>query len=223
MLETPYIDTHTHHLNHSDGVISVINYSPEKFNQDEHADYLISLGIHPWHVEKKNADLNLELVKEFASKPNVMAIGEIGLDRAIKTPLSQQELFFTQQIEIAETYKKPIIIHAVRCFPELISIKKRVKASTPWLIHGFRNNLQIAQELLKHNCYISFGEALLFDRKNQDVFVDIPMNRIFLETDESKHTIIEIYEKASSLKKMKLADFKIALLKNYNTVFKKPI
>ncbi|RXQ95735.1 hypothetical protein EO244_07685 [Ancylomarina salipaludis] len=223
MPDTPYINIHTHQMDHTDGVISVLNVFPEKYMTIAHTDKLITVGVHPWHLEKKNADVNLELVKEFASKPNVMAIGEIGLDRAIKTPLNLQETFFTKQIEIAETYKKPIIVHAVRYFPELISIKKRVQASTPWLIHGFRNNMQIAQELLKHNCFISFGEALLFDQKVQNIFIEMPINRLFLETDESKHSIVEIYEKAASLKKMQLAIFKIELLKNYNTVFKKHI
>lgn len=223
MPNTPFIDIHTHQSNQTDGVISVINVFPEQYTPEMYADKLISVGIHPWHVDKKEANLHLEMVKELAAKLNTLAIGEIGLDRAIKTPLGLQETFFTKQIEIAEKLNKPLIIHAVRCFSELISVKKRVQASPPWLIHGFRNNMQIAKELLKHNCFISFGEALLFDQKVQNIFIEMPINRVFLETDESKHSIIEIYQKASVLKNMKLTDLKTELLKNYNTVFKKHV
>lgn len=220
MQETPYIDIHTHHLSKINGIISVINYFPEQFNEEDLSGDFISIGVHPWCIDKDKIDENIEHIKSTASLDLVLAIGEIGLDRCITIPLSVQKEAFTQLIEIAERINKPIIIHCVKCFPELLSLKKKLRANTPWLIHGFRNNRQIAQNLLKQNCFISFGEALLFDCKLQEVFKEIPLNRIFLETDESDHSIIEIYKKAAELRKLKLVDLKNTIFKNYTAVFK---
>ena len=219
MHETPFIDIHTHHSYHKEGVLSIVNYFPEQIKPEDHSDKYISVGLHPWHIDKDSADKNIDLIRTIASLDKVLAIGEIGLDRAVSTPFNIQEEFFEKQIAIAESLKKPIIIHCVKYFPELISIKKKIKASSPWLIHGFRNNIQIAQNLLKQACYISFGEALLFDKKIQDVFVEIPINQIFLETDESEHSISEIYNKAAQLKSIQLAELKQDLFENYKCVF----
>jgi TatD DNase family protein len=197
----------------------MVNYFPEHIKLEDHSDKYISVGLHPWHIDKDSADENIDLIRTIASLNKVLAIGEIGLDRAVSTPFNIQKEFFAKQIAIAKSLKKPIIIHCVRCFPELLSIKKKVKASTPWLIHGFRNNIQIAEDLLQQNCYISFGEALLFDKNIQDVFVEIPINQIFLETDESNYSISEIYNKAAQLKSIQLTKLKKNLFENYKYVF----
>ncbi len=219
MHETPFIDIHTHHSDHTDGVLSIVNYYPEQTILDHVPDQYITVGLHPWKLEQDCADKNLELVKTIAPINKVLAIGEIGLDRTVASPLHIQETYFIKQITIAEKLQKPIIIHCVRCFPELLSIKKKVKASTPWLIHGFRNNIQIANNLLEHGCYLSFGEALLFDKKIQDIFVQMPINRIFLETDESKCSIVDIYNKAVQLKNIQIEELKKSLFENYMLVF----
>ncbi|WP_372642358.1 TatD family hydrolase [Ancylomarina sp.] len=219
MQKPPYIDIHTHHSNRKESVISIVNYFPEQIKLEDLSSKIVSVGLHPWHLNKDCEDENIDLIRTIASINKVLAIGEIGLDRNIAIPLGIQKAYFTKQVAIAEKFNKPIIIHCVRCFPELISIKKKIKASTPWLIHGFRNNIQIAQNLLKQDCYISFGEALLFDKKIQNVFVEIPINQIFLETDESKHSIIDIYNKAAQLKGLQLDDFKMKLFENYKSVF----
>ena len=219
MLEIPFIDIHTHHSSHINGTLSVLNCFPEQIDIENNRERVISVGLHPWHVDKYKVPSIINQIRTIASYENILAIGEIGLDRTIDTALSVQELYFLKQIEIAESLNKPLIIHCVKCFTELLSIKKRIKASTPWLIHGFRNNSQIASNLLKQNCYLSFGEALLFDKKNQDLFIDMPLNRVFLETDESENTISEIYTKAAHLKDLQLDVLKEKLFNNYKTVF----
>jgi TatD DNase family protein len=219
MCETPYIDIHTHHSCNADGILYLLNCFPEQGSVVDHADKTVSVGLHPWHVGKDNASSIIDLIQTSATYENVLAIGEIGLDRTTDTALSVQEMYFLKQIQIAESLNKPIIIHCVRCFPDILSIKKRVKASTPWLIHGFRNSNQIANDLIKQNCYLSFGEALLFDKKNQDIFIEMPLERVFLETDESEISISKIYTKAAHLKGLPLEVLKERLFNNYKTVF----
>lgn len=219
MHETPYIDIHTHHSTYTDGTLSILNCFPEQIGIENNIERVISVGLHPWHVDTNNASSTINLIQTIASHENVLAIGEIGLDRTIDISLDIQEKYFLKQIEIAESLNKPLIIHCVRCYPELLAIKRRVKTSTPWLIHGFRNNIQIARDLLKQNCFISFGEALLFDKKIQDLFVMMPINQVFMETDESTFSIIDIYAKAAQLKGLQLNDFKKILFENYKAVF----
>ncbi len=219
MHETPYIDIHTHHSSHIDGTLSILNCFPEQIKIEENHLRRISIGLHPWHVNRNNAPTLLELVRVNASHETILAIGEIGLDRTIDIPLDIQKAYFLKQIEIAQSFNKPIIIHCVKCFSDLLSIKKSINPSTPWLIHGFRSSSQIASDLLKQNCYLSFGEALLFDKKNQDLFIELPLNQVFLETDESKSSINEIYNKAALLKGLQLEYLKEKLFNNYKAVF----
>lgn len=219
MNETPFIDIHTHHSSHTNGTLSILNCFPEQIKIEDKLERRISIGLHPWHVDNNNVSTIIELIKTSASHENVLAIGEVGLDRTIDIPLDIQKAYFLKQVEIAEGLNKPLIIHCVRCFPDLLSIKKSLKTSTPWLIHGFRSNSQIASDLLKQNCYLSFGEALLFDEKNQDLFIEMPLNQVFLESDESKSSISEIYNKAAHLKSLQLENLKEKLFNNYKAVF----
>ncbi|MRT93556.1 TatD family hydrolase [Ancylomarina sp. 16SWW S1-10-2] len=219
MLETSFINIHTHHSIHIDGTLSILNCFPEQIKIGNNNERGISIGLHPWHVNKDNASSMIDLIKTVASEKNVLAIGEIGLDRTIDMPLDIQEKYFIEQIEIAENLNKPLIIHCVKYFSELLSIKKRVKGSTPWLIHGFRKNRKIASMLLEQNCYLSFGEALLFDKNNQNLFIEMPLDKIFLETDDSENTISEVYNKAAHIKGLQLEVLKAKLFDNYKTVF----
>jgi len=221
MHNIPYIDVHTHHPLQHDGVISVLNCFPDQLMNSECSDRPVSIGSHPWHSGNENTELHLDIVKQWATKDQVLAIGEIGLDRVCPVPLMIQEKCFLQQIELAEKLKKAVVIHCVRSFHELLVIKKKTQTSTPWLIHGFRGKKQIAESLLKENCFLSFGEALLIDKKLQDLFKTIPLNRILLETDESTHSIIEIYQNAAKLREIPIGSLKKSLLENYNAVFKR--
>jgi Tat protein secretion system quality control protein TatD with DNase activity len=90
----------------------------------------------------------------------VVAIGECGLDRNIDLPLDIQTSIFKRHIELAETLQKPLVIHCVRAFSELIALKKNTKSTVPWIIHGFHKKEEVFQQLLKHDFYFSFGAAM---------------------------------------------------------------
>ena len=94
MLETPYIDVHTHHLKTTEGVKSIVNFFPEEVKVENLSNQQISIGIHPWHIEKKEANNKLELVDKLASINRVIAIGEIGLDKLTSTPFDSQKVFY---------------------------------------------------------------------------------------------------------------------------------
>lgn len=214
----PYIDVHTHSFSEQEAVQSIVSIDPNNDSlQSETVNY--SVGLHPWKISSSDVEISLSKLEEFAKNKKVLAIGEIGLDRLTDSPLEIQEELFIKQIQIAEIYNKPIIIHCVKCFSELLAIKKRIEPMVPWIIHGFVKNKQIAEDLITNKCYLSFGYALLQNEKLQEVFKNIPTDHIFLETDDSDLNIKEIYNIASKIKSIELESLKNKIHTNFKTCF----
>lgn len=211
------IDIHTHQFK-SGHFIQVINTFAQDlpFPDDEK---LFSAGIHPWHLGLVDADKCLHSIELAMSQKNLFAVGECGLDRTIDTDFSLQEHYFRKQVKIAEKYSKPLIIHCVRAFPELIRLKKDSKSPVPWIIHGFHGNQQSALQLVRHNFYFSAGEALLTDQLKKDILKLIPADRLFLETDDRETSISEIYLHASQILKIGTDELSEAILKNFKNFF----
>lgn len=218
MSETLYIDIHTHRLNEKSDVCSILSINLEE-QMSRHQTVFHSVGIHPWNIKSIDTSLTLHKLEISASNPAIVAIGEIGLDRITKTPLLIQQKIFQKQLLIAEKNNKPVIIHCVKCYSEIISIRKKSNSKLPWIIHGFIKNKQIATDLIALGCYLSFGKALLSNKKVQSVFQTLPLNKLFLETDNSDLEIEDIYLKASQIRKLEIKDLKKELHTNFKTCF----
>ncbi|WP_228374978.1 TatD family hydrolase [Chryseobacterium oranimense] len=147
---------------------------------------------------------------------NCFAIGECGLDSLVSVDQKIQEEVFLRQIMIANEVKKPIIIHCVRKFYEVISFRK--KSGQPMIIHGFNKKKQIAADLLAHNFYLSFGKAVLYNLSLQDIVRNTPLDRMFLETDNEAFNIEELYSKVSELKGISLEKLNEHILENLDTI-----
>ncbi len=212
----PFINIHTHKISDTD--VSILNVSDIVF-LNPHQQY-VSIGLHPWTINKVGADKTLELIRERSKDKNVVAIGECGLDKLIDVDFHLQEKLFREQISIAEKVQKPIIIHCVKAFDDLIRIKKEMKIAVPLIVHGYNNNIQIANELIKNGFYISLGNALLNMESNASkVISTIPVEHLFLETDDSDFTIKELYESADKHLQMDIELLKQLVYKNYIKIF----
>jgi TatD DNase family protein len=193
----------------------------ESFPENSPTNTWFSAGIHPWYISESlpsenNQKLQLEKIRQLAQYQEVKFIGECGLDRMKGSPLALQEEIFIKQIRIAEEVKKPVIIHCVKCFNELISIKKIVRPKIPMIVHGFNNNLVIAQMLLEKGFYLSLGASILQENSNAaQVLQQIPLEKLFLETDDKTVSIKEIYEKASFILKIPLDKLEDIIFANY--------
>lgn len=206
------LDIHTHRLpEHPQQAIVNIEAGSLSLLQDEH---YYSVGVHPWRIGP-NAKEDWELLAETVSSPRVLAIGEAGLDRLIATDLATQELVFRKQVELAENVKKPLIIHAVRTLNELVQLKKLLKPLSAWVIHGFRGKKEAAQELINHGFYLSFGE-----KYNEEALKAIPIERLFLETDESNVPILALYQNAAQCLDVSVDELKERVQGNIGGVFK---
>ena len=150
---------------------------------------------------------------------NCLAVGECGLDKRIEISMELQQMVFEKQLLLAQKYQKPVVIHCVAAFQELIAIKKKLNISVPMLIHGFSKNVQVAKQLLDNGFYISFGKYLLLNPELEAVFKIVPDNRFFLETDTVEEGIEAVYELAAKYKGISVSEIQEKVNTNFNEVF----
>ncbi|MBL7878820.1 MAG: TatD family hydrolase, partial [Chryseobacterium gambrini] len=173
------------------------------------------IGIHPKDIDVNAVDRQFEWMKNRVSE-NCFAIGECGLDSFVETDQKIQEEVFLRQIRFANVVKKPMIIHCVRKFYEVISFKKY--AEQPMIIHGFNKKERIAEDLLKNNFYLSFGKAVLYNLSLQNTLKITPLDKIFLETDNDDFSLEELYGKVSEIKGISLENLNKQIAENLETI-----
>ncbi|MBS1638068.1 MAG: TatD family hydrolase [Bacteroidetes bacterium] len=213
-----YINIHSHKPVQNAGQVTVLNLSDHFEQVSLHP--LVSIGLHPWYISRENPQKVLSQIREYAIHPHVIAIGECGLDLLIDVPLLEQEFFFRDQILLAESLRKPLIIHCVKAFNELIRIKKEMDVTVPMIIHGFNNNAAIAGQLQQHGFYLSFGKALL--KHHSPAISQItqwPAERLFLETDDADTDISRIFEAAAACRQTSPEALRQQIFKNFKHVF----
>ena len=180
-----------------------------------------SVGLHPKDIDE-NVEQHLERVRDISKKnPLCWAVGECGLDSLVSVPLSVQERVLEAQILWANEIQKPVIIHCVRRFSELLRFSKIAK--TPLIIHGFNKKKTIVEELLKKGFYLSLGKLLLYNENLQQLAKDLPLNRIFLETDVWEGEVSQIYDKLARLRNISIEVLQEQIKKNIKEVFNKEI
>lgn len=203
-----FFDFHHHKKNISHGIYN-LGYG------EALPEFPYSIGIHPQDIELENVENQFDWLNSNITE-NCFAIGECGLDGLISIEQKIQEQVFKKQIEISNEFKKPLIIHCVRKFYEVISFRKM--ASQPMIIHGFNKKQSIADDLLKNKFYLSFGKAVLYNLSLQNVLKTTPLEKIFLETDNEDFNIQELYLKVSELKGISLEKLSVQILENLETI-----
>ncbi len=169
-------DTHTHRPDAPDGVI---NYDPATDSRPLDPSLAYSVGVHPWNAGKATTEV-MDRVAALAADPCVVAIGETGLDSLRGPAQETQREIFLGHIDIALAAGKPLIIHAVRAWPELLRIAAMYPCKPePWIIHGFRGKPGLARQLLAAGFSLSFGR-----RFNPESFELTPPSRRYAESDE---------------------------------------
>lgn len=181
-----------------------------------------SVGLHPWNLDDLSNEEWLSDLIQLTGHPQVLAIGECGLDRSIETPVEQQEPVFIRQIEIAEKSGNPLILHAVRSYSDLLRIKKTRPGTVTWILHGYNGNTETTRQLLAHDFYFSWGPALLKDQEKLNKSLRlIPLDHLFFETDESMVSIESIYIFVASVLQLPVEELIKTIYKNFQSIFKK--
>jgi TatD DNase family protein len=212
-----FLNLHTHKFTNQDTVLELVNQYPQEFDA---TIPFYSIGIHPWYIDEQRLEADLKIIESKLQEPNCLALGECGLDKRIEIPLELQQMVFERQLLLAQHYKKPVVIHCVAAFQEVIAIKKRLKITVPMIIHGFSKNKQVVKELIDNGFYISFGKYLLRNPELEAVFQGIPNDRFFLETDTVEEGIEEVYTLAAKYKKWRIDELQQQIKSNFAVVFK---
>lgn len=203
-----FIDIHTHRFSQNEEVIAVKSIS---LGNDDlpnlQQNQPLAVGLHPWYAKLENLDKQLADLTKITKEDKVWFIGECGLDSLRGEKMSNQLEVLEAQILLAQQLQKPVILHCVKAFDELIALKKKLHITTPMVVHGFNKSHQLGQQLLNLGFQLSFGKAILNPNSAAaKLLTQIP--HFFLETDDSDVEIEEIYTAAANLKKCSIDQLK---------------
>ena len=219
-METPFINIHTHTAKSDDNLIQIVNLN---LNQPCPEQGYYSYGIHPWALDDADFQTKkaLQTLEEKLKSPQVIALGEAGLDKMHKATFEQQIEPFERQIELSEALQKPMILHDVKSHNEIIALRKKHKVQQPWILHGFSGTEQDIKQLIGQGICLSVGESLLHpERKIHKSFKSIDLDYLFLETDMAEIEIETVYEAAAKLLEMDLSDLQTRIFANFARLFK---
>ena len=220
----PFVDIHTHFPKTDENVISIQNFSQNEWKNLFYTEggHFASVGLHPWFLTNENSEKDFEKLTQLIENQNIIAIGECGLDKLRGESLDFQINIFTKQIQLAESIQKPVIIHCVRAFNEVIALKKKLKPTIPMIIHGFNKNETVLKELIKNGFYVSIGAVLLRGSENfKKTVLQMPTERLFFETDDQNIDVQQIYEAYCKAADMELNNLKSIIYENYLRNFRK--
>lgn len=197
------IDTHCHlDLIHADSASVMSAARDNKVGavivpavSDKRFKYLIELnrqipqchyafGIHPMAVDQVDMQAMTTLQQHLAQYSPV-AVGEIGLDYYVsKSNVARQKVFFKQQLQLAQTFSLPVILHVRSAIDDIIHMLK----ATPvvgGVAHAFNGSFQQAEQLINLGFKLGFGGAMTFNRakKIRKLAQSLPLSTIVLETD----------------------------------------
>jgi len=216
-----YIDIHTHGAEPVTGIFSIETLLAHEQRQPENLPgILFSFGIHPWHLDEKNHNQQITNVIMIADNPLVIAIGEAGFDKIKGPSIELQRRAFEEQVYLAEEQKKPVVIHCVRYWDELVQMNKKLKPKMPWLVHGFRGKKDLASQLISKGMYLSFWFDFIVKPESSQLVRSLPKDRIFLETDGAGIDIKDIYNKVAADLELSVDELKVQILSNFNDIFK---
>jgi len=215
-----YLNFHTHQNLETANEQAIYNVAIADIAElEQPPNNWVSVGIHPWHIDAQRHESQLRLVEKYSQDTRVLAIGECGLDRQTALPVAQQLVIFEAHVQLAEQLKKPVLVHCIRAFDELLAWKKRTKTSVPLVVHGFNSNLQIGQQLIKHGFWFSLGAALLRPQSNAtSLLKTMPIEKFFLENDNHGIAIEAIYEATAQHVELTVDALKRQIWRNFEAV-----
>ncbi len=209
---TPFINLHTHRKPQSADEL-VIRNAFHSFPKVKLAPlpYPVSVGIHPWQLLPEFQP-QLTSLSELAKASQVIAVGECGIDRIKGPALDIQEAAFEKQIDLANSLNKPLILHLVKAYADVLNMASRIRV--PWIVHGFHGNAIQAEQLLSKGASLSLGHRWLH-ADDPKAFAHIPLDRLYLETDLRPIRIEKLYVAMAESRKMDLDALKTRIALNF--------
>jgi TatD DNase family protein len=152
-----------------------------------HRGIFAAVGIHP-NEAAEATEADWSAILDLASQPEVVAIGETGLDRYWdKTPFEQQQEWFDRHLELSHRLDRPVVIHCRDCTRELIEQLQALGRAVLGVQHSFTGTWDDARAFLDLGLHLSFAGMLTYTNKALDTLRDVaaraPLDRILVETD----------------------------------------
>ncbi len=199
-MEQPFVDIHSH-------VENPLSVTPRM------------TGIHPWSA----AEYDIRDVAELAvllGEDVVCAeiVGETGLDALCGVDIARQERLFRLHLALAVKLQKPVVIHSVRMVDRCLKIVGEYSVKSV-VFHGFIGSAEQAAAAVAKGCYISFGRRAFRSPKSIAAMRQIPIERLFLESDEGQMPIAEVYGRAAEILDLSIEELKSRMMQNMKQFF----
>lgn len=177
-------------------------------------------GLHPWHADLlSGTEIEYRLQKLIEEK-KIIAVGETGLDKIRGAKWETQLEAFNLQAHIAEKNNLPIIIHSVKSHNEVLKLKINLNSKIPWVIHNFTGSEQIATDLIRHGFYLSLCHHIQNSNSRiSEYFNTLPLDKIFLETDDFNVNIKGLYHTAATKFGISIEELKKQIVMNFESLF----
>jgi TatD DNase family protein len=186
-----------------------LEFEVAKETNDRHA---FSCGIHPWYSE--DSENQMIYLKEIVGDPRIVAIGETGLDKLKGPSFDVQIPVFKEHIVLSEKLGKPLIIHCVKAWEELLRVREETNPAQPWILHGYRGKPELTKRLVREGFNFSVGDDI-----NVESMELIPLENLFCETDEDFMDIRDVYAQAAQAVNMELEEFAEKIAQNIHRIF----
>lgn len=186
---------------------------------EKYENVFCMLGVFPQEVRKWNDKTAENIINLAKNNKKVVGIGEIGLDYYWDTSfINLQKEVFIKQIEIANELKLPIAVHDREAHKDTFDIITKYNKGSDVLLHCFSGSVEFARECTKAGFYLALGGVVTFKnaKKMKEVAIDMPLERLMLETDAPYLTPVPHRGKTNEPKYIPLIAQEIANLRSIN-------
>ena len=186
---------------------------------EKYENVFCMLGVFPQEAKKWNDKTEENIINLAKNNDKVVGIGEIGLDYYWDTSFVElQKEIFIKQIEIANELHLPFAVHDREAHKDTFDLINKYNKGSDVLLHCFSGSVEFARECVKSGFYLALGGVVTFKnaKKMKDVAIDIPLDRLMLETDAPYLTPVPHRGKTNEPKYIPLIAQEIANLREIN-------
>ena len=194
-----------------------------------------AVGIHPSEVSKINIDSECKKIEGIINAPEVIAVGEIGLDYHYGVEDKEEQIeLLKKQIVLSNKYSKPIIFHVRDAFGDFMNIINNITINKKGVIHCFSGSKEIALELTNKGFYLGVGGVLTFKNSKEikNVILNMDKTKLLFETDSpylapephrgqvnKPYNVIYVYEKAQEILNIPSSELQSMIENNFKKAF----
>ncbi len=220
-MQIPYVDIHTHKVNVEKKDKSTIYLLNHQWHEPLPDHPYLCASLHPWSLPDSVEEGQQFLSQSFTNEQYI-ALGEIGLDKKNESDWNTQHSHYIKALQFAKNNSVPVVVlHSVKAHAECIAGILNEKVESAIIFHDYYGSIQQTKEILSHNnFFISLGSILKRPKsKLYEYIKDLPLDKVFLETDDSELSIEEVYSSFCLLTGRNIDEVKSSCYNNLMSIF----